>query len=377
MKLIDEIVHALDLMGASRITTCEIDVVEFDIYDVCFTLDVSQLDMQANMTCFAMDEEQMEEEDLSQDDLMEVANVMSQYVDSSTFYVSDDGEGAYCRVNFSFNNSTDLIFSITNAIHQLLIFREAFYYVACGTRIDAHTDCGFIYEQLSKTTYSHIRDFLACNILYVHGFRSTGNSTTAQNLRELQPHCKVVSPDLPVNAEEAIALLRKICEEEKIDVVVGTSMSGMLAQKLRGMPKVLVNPSFFVSETFKKNMGKVSYFKEREDGVKEFEITPEIVESYAKIEKRQFSRLTPKEIAITVGAFGNDDKTVNCKNEFLEYYEIIKYFAGGHRLDKDALKDRIIPAIAQLYRNTQRTWDKKYYPSGLTPTPAEKRKIPF
>lgn len=361
MKLFDEIVHALDKMGASRITTTESDIMEFDIYDVRFTLDVSQLTMSVEMTCLAMEKEQMEEEDLSVDDLKEVSDMMSQYVCTGAFYESDEGEGAYCRVNFSFNHSADLIYNITNAIHQLLILREAFYMVACGTRIDAHTDCGFIYDQLYKATYGHIRDFLSCNILYVHGFRSTGNSSTANNLRELLPLCKVVSPDLPVNAEEAVALLREICTEEKIDVVVGTSMGGMLAQKLRGMPKVLVNPSFFVSETFKKNMGTVSYFKEREDGATEFEITPEIVESYAKIEKRQFSRLTPKEIAITVGAFGNDDKTVNCKDEFLEYYEIIKYFAGGHRLDKDALKDRIITAIAQLYQNTQRTWDKKFY----------------
>ncbi len=193
-----------------------------------------------------------------------------------------------------------------------------------------------------------------CRILYVHGFRSTGNSSTAKNLREMLPHCKVASLDLPVDAEEAVALLKKICEEEKIDVVVGTSMGGMLAQKLRGIPKVLVNPSFHVSETFRRNMGTVSYFKEREDGIKEFEITPKIVESYAEIEKKQFSDITPEEQAITIGAFGNDDQTVNCQDEYMKHYDQIIYFDGGHRLDKDALKDRIIPAIALLYRNGKR-----------------------
>lgn len=95
------------------------------------------------------------------------------------------------------------------------------------------------------------------------------------------------------SAQPAILLRHitsEIFEDEKIGVVVGTSIGGMFAQKLRGMPKVLVNPSFFVSKTFRKNMGTVTYFKEREDGVKEFEITPEIVESYAKLEKRQFER---------------------------------------------------------------------------------------
>lgn len=263
---------------------------------------------------------------------------------------------------------------MVNAIHQLLIFREAYLFVARGLRIDAHTDWSFVYKQIERATYNHLKDYLQCNILYVHDFLSIGNSSTAKNLREFLPHCKVVSPDLPVDAEEAVAFLRSICVEEKIDVVVGTSMGGMLAQKLRGMPKVLVNPSFFVSETFRKNMGTVTYFKEREDGVKEFEITPEIVESYAKIEKRQFNRISPKEMAITIGAFGNEDKTVNSKDDYMEHYDKIIYFAGGHRLDKDALKDRIIPAIAHLYRNIQRTWDKRYYSSGLTPTPGREKK---
>lgn len=103
-------------------------------------------------------------------------------------------------------------------------------------------------------------------ILYVHGFRSSGSSGTPKAIRRLMPDCEVISPDLPVNGEEALALLRKIVEEEKIDVVVGISMGGMLAQKLRGVYKILVNPSFHVSETFRKNMGVVSYFKPRLDG---------------------------------------------------------------------------------------------------------------
>ena len=376
MKLFDEIIYVLQKLGAENLRALSDDIIDFDLYDVHWGLIYNTLEMRAELDCCVFDSDQREEEDLSCDDVADVTNVMSAQASPGAFYIEEDDK-VNCRITFNFNNIVEFEFLMVNALHQLLIFREAYLYVAAGSRIDAHTDWSFVYQQIERATYNHLKDYLQCNILYVHGFRSTGNSSTARNLRELLPHCKVVSPDLPVNAEEAVAMLREICETEKIDVVVGTSMGGMLAQKLRGMPKVLVNPSFFVSETFKKNMGTVTYFKEREDGATEFEITPEIVESYAKIEKRQFSRLSPKEIAITVGAFGNEDKTVNCKDDYQEHYENLIYFAGGHRLDKDALKDRIIPAIAHLYRNTQRTWDKKYYPSGLTPTPAEKRKIPF
>jgi len=153
-------------------------------------------------------------------------------------------------------------------------------------------------------------------------------------------------------ADEAVELLKSIIEDEKIDVVVGTSMGGMLAQKLRGVPKILVNPSFFVSETFKRNMGTVTYFNEREDGETEFEITPEVVETYAKLERGQFKRISAKENEMTVGVFGHHDDTVNCKEDFKNHYENIGYFDGGHRFDDDALKDVIIPLIARLYNNS-------------------------
>lgn len=182
-------------------------------------------------------------------------------------------------------------------------------------------------------------------ILYVHGFRSSGNSGTSKTLRRLLPDCKVISPDLPVDGEEAVEFLRKIVEEDKIDVVVGTSMGGMLAQKLRGVYKILVNPSFHVSETFRKNMGLVSYFKTRSDWATEFEITPEIVESYVRLENGQFDGITDDEKRITIGVFGRYDDTVNCQNEFTEHYDKVRYFDGGHRLDEDAIRRVIVPVI--------------------------------
>lgn len=183
------------------------------------------------------------------------------------------------------------------------------------------------------------------NILYVHGFRSSGNAGTAERLRKLLPDSMVVSPDLPTDAHDALELLRKTAEDEKIDLVVGTSMGGMLAQKLRGIPKILVNPSFSVSNTFRRNIGTVSYFSERADGSTEFEITPETVEGYVDIERHQFDSITQKEKEITIGAFGNRDEVVDCKDVYLKHYDNIVYFDGGHRLDEESLKQCIVPAI--------------------------------
>lgn len=53
----------------------------------------------------------------------------------------------------------------------------------------------------------------------------------------------IFSPDLPVEPREALAMLKELVEREHIDLVIGTSMGGMFAQKLQGVKKILVNSS--------------------------------------------------------------------------------------------------------------------------------------
>lgn len=125
---------------------------------------------------------------------------------------------------------------------------------------------------------------LKAKMLYVHGFASSGDSGTAKTIQKYLPNCRFISPDLPLNPYEAIALLKRIVAEEKIDVVVGTSMGGMFAQKLRGVPKVLVNPSFHVSESMRRRIGTVPFFKRRKDGATEFEVTTELCDDYKYVE---------------------------------------------------------------------------------------------
>ena len=71
-------------------------------------------------------------------------------------------------------------------------------------------------------------------ILYIHGLSSSGASSTAQKLRENLPDFNVLSPDLPIHPDEALALLHSVCEAEKPQILIGTSMGGMLAQQIRG-----------------------------------------------------------------------------------------------------------------------------------------------
>lgn len=206
------------------------------------------------------------------------------------------------------------------------------------------------HERESKE-FDNERLALKANMLYVHGFASSGDSGTAKTIQKYLPNCRFISPDLPLNPYEAIALLKRIVAEEKIDVVVGTSMGGMFAQKLRGVPKVLVNPLFHVSESMRRKIGTVPFFKRRKDGATEFEVTTEICDDYKYVESGQFDNLSDGEISITYGLFGTDDEVVSCEAEYDGYYRNKMVFIGGHRLTDDVIHDYVVEAILKLLKH--------------------------
>ena len=109
-------------------------------------------------------------------------------------------------------------------------------------------------------------------ILYIHGLSSSGASSTVVSLRQLLPELIVLSPDLPINPFDALELLHDICQTEKPDLIIGTSMGGMFAQQMHGYKKILVNPAFHVSEFMRMNIGVQSFMNPRVDGVNQYGI---------------------------------------------------------------------------------------------------------
>ena len=185
-------------------------------------------------------------------------------------------------------------------------------------------------------------------ILYIHGLSSSGNSGTSERLRRLLPKDTIISPDLPVEPFEALEMLKKIVVEENVDLAIGTSMGGMFAQKLRGVHKILVNPSFHVSQSMRRKLGINSFFSERRDGISEYEITHELCDRYENLERSQFLDLPVSETDNTIGLFGTEDNIVNCKTEYLQFYCRHNEFQGGHRLNETVIRESLLPLIEQV-----------------------------
>lgn len=185
-------------------------------------------------------------------------------------------------------------------------------------------------------------------ILYVHGFASSGASGTAKSLRILMPEAEVISPDLPVSPQKAMELLHKICDTQKPDLIIGTSMGGLYTEQLYGFHRILVNPAFQMGETLKTlhGMGRQKWLNPRQDGETEFWITQDIVDEFKQVMTESFSKIDENEHRnLVYGLFGDKDPLVHTYDMFAAKYMNAIPFDGEHRLNDTVLHNSVVPVI--------------------------------
>jgi uncharacterized protein len=181
-------------------------------------------------------------------------------------------------------------------------------------------------------------------ILFIHGLASSGAYKMSSSLRILLRPCEVTAPDVPIDPDEALPMLRDICSQLQPDLVVGLSLGGFWAQKLRGYRKILVNPDFHPSRLLRTMRGECKYLSPRADGAESFIVTDEICDRYEALESAEFDSLTTDEIALTSGMFALSDELVHCGGEFERHYpgRGISY-PGAHLPVYPELKKYLVP----------------------------------
>ncbi len=194
-------------------------------------------------------------------------------------------------------------------------------------------------------------------VVYLHGMGSSGSSATARRLQRTLPSgYEVVSPDIPVQPELALSMLRKLADTlSDDDIIVGTSMGGMYAQMFKGWRRLLINPSFHTSVHLSEKVGtRMQFHTPRQDGLKDFEVTPKLIKKFEKMEAQQFdpkfgilNKRRKDSPDLVTAFFGTHDTTVNCKPEYLEHFTQYHDFEGEHRLDPDTLINLVVPEITK------------------------------
>ena len=215
-------------------------------------------------------------------------------------------------------------------------------------------------------------------ILFLHGFYASGSCVPALALKEAfekggttKPgesrggyRATVLTPDLPLHPADAIRLIREICDREKPDILVGNSCGSFYAQMISpiiGVPALLGNPHFKMSDFLRERIGNHQYKSPRADGNQNFTITEELVKEFEEIEAHQFdccniykgNAARPGESCgghqVRVwGLFGEEDTLAHFEPLFLEHYLNSYHFPGGHTPTAEQFKTWYCPLIEKM-----------------------------
>ena len=134
-------------------------------------------------------------------------------------------------------------------------------------------------------------------ILFLHGFFASGQCVPALTLREsFEGRAEVITPDLPMHPKEAVSFIRGLIDREKPDLFIGNSCGSFYAQMLApivGIPALLGNPHFKMTEFLKQRIGEHQYKSPRKDGNQNFVIDEALIEEFAEMEAVQFNNYNP------------------------------------------------------------------------------------
>lgn len=189
-------------------------------------------------------------------------------------------------------------------------------------------------------------------ILFLHGFYASGQCVPAVALREaFEGEAVVLTPDLPLHPKEALALIRDLCDCEKPDVIVGNSCGSFYAQMIApviGVPALLGNPHFKMTEFLKPRIGAQRYKSPRANGNQDFIIDEALINEFAELENQQFQYCTPQSKDRIWGIFGEQDTLAHFEPLFLEHYTHSYHFPGGHTPTAQEVKTWYVPLINLL-----------------------------
>lgn len=191
-------------------------------------------------------------------------------------------------------------------------------------------------------------------ILFLHGFYASGQCVLALALRDaFKGRAEVLTPDLPMHPKEAISFIRELIDKEKPDLLVGNSCGSFYAQMVApvvGIPALLGNPHFKMTEFLRERIGQHQYKSPRKDGKQDFTIDETLIEEFAEVETTQFDSCNPLCKDRIWGLFGERDTLAHFEPLFLKHYERNFHFPGGHTPTAEEVRTWYVPLVEKMLR---------------------------
>jgi len=200
-------------------------------------------------------------------------------------------------------------------------------------------------------------------ILFLHGFYASGQCVPAVALKEAFSNpipsdapgfvdvVDVLTPDLPLHPKEAISFIRDLIDKEKPNMLVGNSCGSFYAQMIApivGLPALLGNPHFKMTEFLKPRIGAQQYKSPRKDGKQDFIIDEQLIAEFAELEAHQFDCCSEFYRNRIIGIFGEQDSLAHFESLYRKYYDWSVHFPGGHTPTAEEVREFYVPVIKEF-----------------------------
>ncbi len=189
-------------------------------------------------------------------------------------------------------------------------------------------------------------------ILFLHGFFASGQCVPALALREaFESRAIVITPDLPTHPVKALSLIHEWIDAEHPDLLLGNSCGAFYAQQVAcvtGIPALLGNPHFRMTEFLQQRIGIHQYKSPRTDGNQNFVIDEALIDEFSQLEKIQFELCSPSTKDKIWGLFGEHDTLAHFEPLFLMHYNHSFHFPGGHTPTADEVDRWYVPLAEKM-----------------------------
>lgn len=174
---------------------------------------------------------------------------------------------------------------------------------------------------------------------------------------------QVLTPDLPLNPKEAIIEIRSIIDKEHPDLLLGNSCGAFLAQMLApvvGIPALLGNPHFRMSDFLKERIGEHEYKAPRMDGNQKLVIDETLIAEFSDLEATQFDSCNPYYKDRVWGLFGEYDTLAQYEPVFSEHYNNVYHFPGSHTPTEQEVKTWYVPLATKMLMEFPAKEERKF-----------------
>lgn len=193
---------------------------------------------------------------------------------------------------------------------------------------------------------------MAQKILFLHGFFASGACVPALALKDyFNGKATVLTPDLPLHPREALDFIRRLCEQEKPDILVGNSNGSFLAQIVAAqnkIPALLGNPYFEMTRFLIERIGSHEYKSPRANGNQQLVIDQALIDEFAGLQQHQWDYCQTASQENIWGIFGENDHLAHFEPLFLKHYKYAYHFPGGHTPTAEEVQTYYAPLAEKL-----------------------------